>query len=227
MKIFDKNNQSLINQFKNTEWIEESGVSAQELADICNKITKNEEGFSKCIIKAKTFAAILENSRIAIDKDDIFQDKIYDNKTWSGTLTVQRGTWQKEIINTYLSEDSRKVSEAYATGSYTAASDFGHTSPNSDLLIKIGFTGLLNRAYSYSKREGLSQKQKDFYSSVIITLEAIICFIKRLAKETEKINKENSIALYNIANDRPKNIYEAMQLIIIYFLLHEYYSLWQ
>ncbi len=28
MKIFDKNNQNLINQFKNTEWIEENGVTA-------------------------------------------------------------------------------------------------------------------------------------------------------------------------------------------------------
>ncbi len=50
----------------------------------------------------------------------------------------------------------------------------------------------------------------------------MITVAKRLAKAIEPYNKENATALFNIANGKPNNIYEAMQLIILYFFLHEY-----
>ena len=102
---------------------------------------------------------------------------------------------------------------AHEAGAYSANSDFGHTSPNSKLLLEVGFTGLLDRIHQYSAKENLTQKQKDFYASCRIVLEAILFFINRLAKETEKTNKDSSTALYHIANSKPQNIYEAMQLI--------------
>ena len=67
-----------------------------------------------------------------------------------------------------------------------------------------------------------SQKQKEFYESCKICIEAVLCYIKRIANAIEPYNKENSTALYNIANGKPSNIYEAMQLLIVYFFLHEY-----
>ena len=177
----------------------------------CGDLPKN-------IIKAKTFEMILKNSRIAIDKDDIFQDKLFGRDM----IASQRWTWEREVIIEKLSDMHSKVSAAYECGAFSAGSDFGHTSPNSQLLLDIGFTGLLNRINEYSQKTGLTQKQKDFYESCKICLEAILYFIKRLANEIEPYNKENSIALYNIANGKPQNIYEAMQLLIVYFFLHEY-----
>ena len=96
-----------------------------------------------------------------------------------------------------------------------------YTSPNTQLLLDVGFVGLLDRLNEYSDKENLTKKQKDFYKSCEIVLEAIIGFIKRIAKETEKVDKQGSVALYNIAKGKPTNIYEALQLIIIYFFLHE------
>lgn len=221
MKVFDKTNERLRNQFKNIQWIEESGVTPEELNILYDKIMKNEESLPKCILKARTFEMILKNSRIAIDEDDVFQDKIFGSEKYGGFITKQRETWEKEIINDFLKDDHLKVKEAYSTGSYGAYSDFGHTSPNSKLLLEVGFCGLLERVNKHSTREHLTQKQQDFYTSCKITLEAIIHFVFRLAKETEKTNKENAVALYNIADNPPSNIYEAMQLIIIYFFLHE------
>ena len=74
---------------------------------------------------------------------------------------------------------------------------------------------------AHSSRDGLTQKQKTFYESSTIVLESIIRFLNRLAKETEKFNKENSVALYNVAKGKPSNTYEALQLLIVYFFLHE------
>lgn len=221
MKTFDKTNFQLRNQFDNIQWIEETGISPEELNELYNKIMKNEESLPKCILKAMTFEMILKNARIAIDKEDIFQDKVFGSEKYGGFITKQRSLWESGIRELFLKGKHSKVRYAYQTGSYGAYSDFGHTSPNSKLLLDIGFGGLLERINKHSASEKLSKKQKDFYTSCKIVLEAIIHFINRLAKETDKTNKENGIALHNIANNPPSNIYEAMQLIIIYFFLHE------
>ena len=219
MKRFDKNNISLINQFDNIKWIENSGVCEEELNVLYNSLMKGN--YPKAILKAKTFELILEKARIAIDKDDIFQDKVFQSHECGGMMAEQRDIWEDEIRTKFLKEQYSVVCTAYDTGAYSASSDFGHTSPNMQLLMDVGFIGLLDRIIKYSQKENLSQRQKDFYDSCKITINAIIKFINRLAKETEKTNTENSIALYNIAKGKPTNIYEAMQLIILYFFLHE------
>ncbi len=218
MKKFDKSNARLCGQFDNICWLEDSGISEAELRLAAKGLTENGNGFSKALIKAKTFALIAEKSRIAIDKDDIFQDKLFGG----GIIAAQRSFWEQEIIKKNLPDIHARAWTAYECGAYKAASDFGHTSPNSKLLLDIGFTGLLDRVNEYSKREDLSEKQAEFYLSCKICLEAILCFIKRLAKAIEPYSKENSIALYNLAKGAPHNIYEAMQLLIIYFFMHEY-----
>lgn len=218
MKNFVKNFSGLCDQFENICWIEESGLCESELEAMVDTLTKNEEGLPKAIIKAKTFALIALRSRIAIDKCDIFQDKLFGRKM----IARQRRIWEKEIIKTKLHSLHENVSQAYECGAYRAESDFGHTSPNSKLILDIGFTGLLDRINKYSDSDFLTQKQKEFYESCKICLQASLQFIRRLAEATEPYNTENSTALYNIANGRPSNIYEAMQLLIIYFFLHEY-----
>lgn len=218
MKKFNKNNAELCNQFDNICWIEESGIGEAELKAAVDKLTENKEGLSKAVVKAKTFELIATSSRIAIDKEDIFQDKLFGKDM----ITVQRWAWANEVIEKNLDSAYANVSEAFKCGAYSAASDFGHTSPNSKLLLDIGFTGLLERINKYSENDSLTPKQKDFYESCKIYLEAILCFIKRIAKAIEPYNQENSTALYNIANGKPSNIYEAMQLLIVYFFLHEY-----
>ena len=219
MKNFNKNNISLINQFDNINWIENSGISEDELNILFNNLMK--ESYPKAILKAKTFEMILEKARIAIVKDDIFQDKIFQSHECGGMMAEQRDIWEDEIRTKFLKEQYSVVCTAYDTGAYSASSDFGHTSPNMQLLLDIGFVGLLDRVNQYSQKENLTPKQKEFYESCKITLNAVIRFLNRLAKETEKTNTENSKALYNIAKSKPSNIYEAMQLILVYFFLHE------
>lgn len=219
MKIFDKNNKRLTDQFKDIRWIENSGVSREKLQILYDEFMENSQNLPKCIIKAKTFELILKNSRIAIDEDDIFQEKVFESEKWGGIIASQRSNWEKDIIEKFLKEDYEKTCEAGEVAAYSACSDYGHTSPNSELLLKIGFSGLLERVKKYLDKT--TNEQKDFYESLQITLEAVIDFIIRLAGETEKVNKENSVALYNIAKGKPNNIYEAMQLLIIYFFLNE------
>ena len=221
MKTFDFANKYLRNQFENIDWIAESGLEADALFRELDALMEAGKKESRAVLKAKTFALICEKSRIALDKDDIFQDKIFQGEKWGSFIAKQRNIWEAEIREKFLKEESLKNSAARDSGAYTAYSDFGHTSPNSKLLLEIGFSGLLDRVNAAAKQDGLSAKQKDFYLSCRIALEGAICFIKRLAAQTEKINKENATALYHVAEGAPQNTYEAMQLLIVYFFLHE------
>ncbi len=218
MKIFDKENKRLCTQFENIAWIPESGISEKELNACYDELMKNEAGLSRAMIKAKTFELITERSRIALDTDDIFQDKLFGGDL----MLMQRNTWEKEVQNTYLLKEYTEICRADAAAAYRGDSDYGHTSPNSRLLLQIGVTGLMKRIDDASKREDLSEKQKDFYASCKVTLNAIITFLHRMSEAIMPYNRENGIALKNIASGAPSNIYEAMQLIIAYFFLHEY-----
>jgi len=218
MKHFDKNDMKLRNQFEDILWIDDSGVSEAELKTAIDNFTQNKEGMSKAIAKAKTFEFIATKSRIAIDKNDIYQDKLFGKDM----IAQQRRIWEKDVVDKYLSKFQSAADTAFECGAYCAVSDFGHTSPNSKLLLDIGFTGVLDRINKNYVKDNLTQKQKDFYESCKICLEAILKFVERLAEAIEPYNKENSKALYNIASGKPSNIYEAMQLLIVYFFLHEY-----
>ena len=219
MKIFNKNDTRLTNQFDNINWISESGVDEAELEALHNDLMK--QALPHAILKAKAFELILKNGKIAVTPEDIFQDKVFGSQKYGGALIKQRDTWECEIREKFLHEKFSRVSEAQRTGAYNAQSDFGHTSPNSKLLLQVGFSGILERIKKHSQKENLTEKQKIFYQSSEIALSAIIDFVKRLASETEKYDTENGAALYNIAKGAPSNIYEAMQLLIVYFFLHE------
>lgn len=220
MKLcFDEKRSSLTNQFSDTKWIEKSGISGSELYEEVLRIEEEYKNQSKAIIKAKTFEMIVNKSRIAIDKDDIFQDKLF-----SGNMMVeQRIRWEKAVQDMFLKEETENARLAWEKyGTYQAMGDYGHTSPNSGLLVNLGFKGLLERVEIASQKKGINEKQADFYYSCKIVLNSLITIAKRLAEAIAPYNEENSKALMNIANGAPTNIYEAMQLIVLYFFMHEY-----
>ena len=216
MKVFDKEKISLTNQFDNINWIDNSGLGEECLNQ--KFLAIQNSGLSKNLIKANCFKLILEKSRIAGDKEDIFQDKVFGR----GKLASQRAEWEREIVKLHLNEEFGKAETACSVGAFSAISDFGHTSPNSKLLLEIGIGGLLDRVNTYSSSDALTDKQKDFYESCRICLEALSLVAKRLADAIEPYDPENSAALRNISKNAPKNIYEAMQLLVLYFFMHEY-----
>ena len=218
MKTFDANNQSLRNQFQNVNWIKESGLDENELGVLYEDFMKNGSGENRALLKAKLFSLICSKSQIAIDKDDIFQDKIF----YTNFLYSQRRTWRRETIKRFLEKERAELDVAYKHGACDADVDFGHTSPNSALLLRVGFQGLLRRIEQTEKIKGLSQKQKEFYESCKITLDACVTFALRLADAVSPYDAENEKALRQIALGAPTNTYEAMQLLIVYFFLHEY-----
>ena len=218
MKTYDRQNVNLTEQFKRINWVENSGFSADELKAEYEKFYEKVKNEPKSIIKALTYDFVLKNARIAIDREDIFQDKIDS----ANIMSHQRYIWKDEVIKTHMQDDEKSVWDFRDNyGAFDGHEDFGHVSPNSELLLKIGFTGILERINKYSERDGLTEKQKNFYKSARITFEAILAFVLRLADAVRDVNPENAKALESIAKSAPRNTYEALQMIIIYFFVHE------
>ena len=219
MLNFDKQNQRLRTQFDNIVWDDSSGIEIEEIKKLAEEINRQEKDLSRDVLRAKIFKAVVENSKITIDKDDIFQDKI----SGIGIINSIRNRWNNEVTDEFLSLEKKETCDAkWECGAYASGGDYGHTSPNSMRLLELGFSGLLERANVFASRENLTPKQKNFYESVKICLETMISFTQRLADEIKPYNAENAEALYNISSTPPQTMYEAMQLIVVYFFLHEY-----
>lgn len=218
MKKFDINNTLLRNQYDDIQWIKQSGVGEEELKAFYTDLIKEDNGENRATIKAKLFEFHCQKARYAIDKDDIFQEKLFD----CNLIYILRDIWLNDAKQRFLLDETDEISKLFDCGACFAIADFGHTSPNSELLLKLSFKGLLFRVENAEKQSGLTEKQKEFYNSIKIVLNACIAFVLRLADGVAPFNKENEKALRQIASDAPTNIYEAMQLLIVYFFLHEY-----
>ena len=214
---FEDKKDALAREFSHAEPLEDSGLSIEELTE---EILLLEQSIpSHALAKARTFEMIVEKAALALDLADIFQDKILGY----GLMEAQRNRWRKAVENEFLLAEKTEVREAWGVfGSYDAHADFGHTSPNSRLLVEVGFAGLLDRVEVAASREGLTRAQEDFYDSCRIVLRAMATAALRLSEAIRPYNEENADALLSIARGAPKNTYEAMQLLILYFFLHEY-----
>ena len=214
---FNETRESLAVQFSDTKWIEESGIEPSELEALALKI--EAEYPNALTFRAKTFELIANRAKIAVDTLDIFQDKLK-----GGTVMLdQRQRRERAVKEKYLGEESERTYRAWHTyGTYDGMTDFGHTSPNTRLMLRIGFTGLLERVELAAKKAGLTERQKEYYAATKTVLSAIITVAKRLAAAIKPYNAENAEALLNIASGAPKNTYEAMQLLVLYYFLHEY-----
>ena len=214
MKLnFDKTRKALDAQHKNITWL--SGFSKDELSEKIDEIEKLYP--ERCIQKAMTYKLILEEASIAIDKEDIFQEKLrgFD------LMAEQRARWETDATEKFLKEDTERIALANELGAYSGNSDYGHTSPNSQRLLELGFSGLLERIKVTKEGKALSEKQEAFYRSCEIVLEALISAAKRFSEAIRPYNTDTADAFMRIADGKPENIYEAMLLTVFYFFMHE------
>ena len=204
-------------QYTDIAWLPDSGLDADALMSRLE--TMEREYPSAAMIRAEAFRFIAENARIAIDPEDIFQDKLDGN----GLIKKLRIRWEKALKAARLPEEAEEIRKAWTLyGTFHATSDYSHTSPNSRLLLEEGFTGLQKRVQAAAAREGLSEKQREFYKSCDVMLTAMSTAALRLSRAIGPYNKENSLALRHIAQGAPQNTYEALQLLVLYFFMHDY-----
>ncbi|MBR4864539.1 MAG: hypothetical protein IKU07_08180 [Oscillospiraceae bacterium] len=214
---FDAVREKLEGQFQNVQWIKGSGLDKDALMAQLELLEQQYK--SATMIRAHGFALIAKKAQIAIDKDDIFQDKI----DGYNLIKKFRIRWEKALKAARLPREAEEVTKAWSVyGTYHATSDYSHTSPNTRLLLQVGISGLRQRVIKAGEAEGLTEKQKEFYRACDIMLTAVSTVALRLATAIAPYNQRSSLALTQIALGRPRNTYEALQLLVLYFFLHDY-----
>lgn len=121
------------------------------------------------------------------------------------------------ITKKFLDENGiRPIVEAAA---YNAGMDFGHTCPEWNNILTLGIVGLRQRAVDYAAKEGITAEQKKFYNNVVKVYDAGIRYMGRAAEAAEAAGKtEMAQGIRNLMKDKPQNLFEAIQTLIIYYL---------
>lgn len=213
---FEAVREKLLDQYVNINWLADSGLDKDQLMEKLEEMAKNEPSAAQ--FRAYAFLFITGSARLAVDKEDIFQDKL----DGIGLIKKFRIRNEKALKAEKLAMEAEEVTKAWTVyGTFHATSDYSHTSPNSRLLMEVGFEGLRDRILHITLRDDLTEKQREFYKTCDIMLVGMETACRRLAEAVEPYNAQNAVALRNIAQGAPQNTYEALQLLILYFYLHD------
>lgn len=209
--------EKLSRQFNDIQWIKESGREKEELLAMAESLT-NDSSISKPIAKAKTLELLVNEGQIAVDKEDLFQDKL----NAVGILSRQKWIWHGRVINESFRWYPEKNRLAASIGEGHADADYGHLTPDTMALCTLGFTGVVKRLRAErDQKTSLSAEQRDFYKAAIITWESAIRFAKRLSDAVRPYNTGCADCLEALTKRAPETTYEAMQTLWLFFALHE------
>lgn len=184
------------------------------------------EGQPHPVYKAKMFEYVLDHTRIDVNEKDYFVG-IY---SWSRMISKYTCLkWYQEIKYQEFPEEARILDEIEETGGAYGWLDFDHTVPDWDAIMELGIKGLYERILkSYEVLQAspnLTEKQETFFRALEIEYNAVLRFIDRLYQYalTRNFEKAPKIAacLKQLREGAPRNTYEALQLIYIYFMLSE------
>ncbi len=162
--------------------------------------------------KGKALYRFLSDVELFINPYDIFADIYYKENT---PLRIR-----KEIYFDYHKK-GREARELTRAGAIFANGDYGHTMPDWNKLLTLGFGGIVNEALGCFEMDGLTDGQRAFYESVVHAYRGIIRLAERLSEAALAEEAENaSFAAKNlsaIAKGAPQTLAEAMQLYFVYY----------
>ena len=205
---------------------EESGLDDEAILSGLRAMEPEIEALPHPIAKAKAIKYVLENERLYVNEHDYFVG-FYSVNRLANACTFSK--WNREATG----KRDPKLNSLYnlfnESGAVTIWPDYDHVVPDWDSLMRLGFKGIKERALSYKneriKSGNLSDEQKAFFDGIEIEYSAIIDVIDRMycLALTKKHDKAEKIAvcLKHLRDGAPTNIYEAMQLIYIFFIVSE------
>lgn len=227
---FNDDKTYLLNKFRKPEFNAETGLENDVIrANIC-KLVESIKDSSPTIIKAKTFEYITKNIRIDVNSHDWFVGFACWNRN-DRFLTPIIQTWHEGVINkcTMTKSIKRKLRDSGAVDMWP---DFDHSVPDWDAVLSLGFPGLRERAKKYrnvKEANGtLTDEEQDYFDGIEITFSAILEMLTRFHRyaleHTGKHPRILTVAkcLNNLIHGFPKNTFEVLQLIYLYFIFSEH-----
>ena len=205
---------------------EKSGLEDKSILEGLKKLQDEISSLLHPVARALAVKYVLENERLYINEHDYFVG-FYSLNRLADSVTFD--TWNQEVQtkrNPKLRELDQNFNES---GAVAIWADYDHVVPDWDSLMKLGFPGILERAEKYkTQRMGmgvLTNEQIAYFEGIRIEYTAILNVIDRmywlaLAKKNEKSSRI-AVCLKHLHDGAPTNIYEAMQLIYLFFIISE------
>lgn len=160
---------------------------------------------------------LLDNCEIEISEKDIFFGK---TNCEGIALSVMDGRSVK-----YDEKIAREgLKDGYESLAFTGWRDFSHTTTMWEDVLTLGFVGIKNKIVEYEEKEKNSDK-KIYYTNLLKVWKAVLRFIERAAEIALRNNKKQMAqGLFTLAYNPPSTLFEAMQTIIIYYILQMYFD---
>lgn len=209
-----------------------TGLEDEEIKDGLSKLYEKTKDLPHPVAKAYAVKYVLENTKIDINEHDLFVG-LWSVNRLANSVTLNK--WNAEVFETILPEVKQKMNDMNESGAVAIWPDFDHVVPDWDAILCLGFPGLKKRAEEYKElhkaRGTLTPETAAFFDGIIIEYTAIIALVDRLYRLalTQNHDKAKKVAecLLHIRDGAPQNIYEAMQVIYIYFIVSECFDSYQ
>ncbi len=209
-----------------------TGLEDDEIRQGLDKLYPQIKDLPHPVAKAYAVKYVLENTKLDINEHDWFAG------FWSINRLANRITqdkWYNEVFSELIPETREKMQGMNDSGAVIIWPDFDHVVPDWDSVLSLGFTGLLRRAKAYreqhKKNNTLTPGTAAFFDGIIIEYTAIIDLIDRLYRyaltKTHEKAAKTAKCLLHLRDGAPQDIYDAMQLIYIYFMMSESFDSYQ
>ena len=226
---FDRDRPWLWLKFRTPEFDPATGMDYEELkAQIMRRFGGNPENLPSPVLRARAFTFVAENVRIEVDPRDFFPAFGCWNRM-DRPLTGLQYQLRDNVIEKLAHREMFDLLNA--SGSSRNWIDFDHSVPDWDIIFGLGFPGLLRNAEEHRAKlraaGSITPAQEAFFDGIAITYRAILALLDRLIARAESRPEERcrlvvAASLRNLRNGTPRNFYDALMLIYLYFIMSEH-----
>ena len=231
MANFFENRKFIENEFENASYDVNTGKSVEELEqtliEMQEKSTLEDDRELFC---ANAYAYLLKNARLEINEHTPFSIKFdlgveyKKTATWDVFDKILFRRQREKVLGAKLPKEYKKMCDWQEVGLGDVFTDFWHTVPNWNNLLKSGFSGILESAKQSKENLLKSNDERGvrFLNSLIIRYEAIIEFLERVYNYSLNFNVQKfSQAVKNLISNPPKTLYEVMLFQVLYLYIEE------
>jgi formate C-acetyltransferase len=230
MLNFEENRKYIENEFEMAAFDKKTGLTVDELTEYLKNVQANDTDTPRQIVCANAYAYLLDNVQLEINEHTPFSVKLNIGVDYSYFASIDifdRELFQEQrnkvLSDKFPKEFEKMRADKVSFGTWT---DFWHTVPDWDNLLKLGFSGILESAEQSKQKllnsENYEEKQIVFLDSVIICYQAILRLLKRIYDYSLNFDViDFSECIYNLMQRPPKTLYEVMLFSVLFLYFEE------
>ena len=208
------------------EYDPQTGLDDEQIREGLRKLAKSSVDVPHPIAKARAVAYVLDNTRIDVNAHDYYIGLFSWNRLIAETTI---NAWRDDVFAQHLPGLQEEMRRHHRAGTFHSGPDYDHSVPDWEALFDLGFAGVRERARQYRKSHEqaapLTADQAAFFDGIEIEYTAIIRFLDRLAlyaqRQTHAKASLAAACLTQLRDGAPRNTYEVLQLVYIYFMICE------